>query len=829
MIKHFPVLLLCGALLFHSAAQGQEEISYEDKPCVTEIEGLPWLPDTGEKGVYGEDDRRDVYMEEDYDKLQWAASTCALIYTTRLTLHSDGSAVISAPAMYMRSGLPACDDEPFKNQPTASYCSGFMVGDDLIVTAGHCFSAGHMDSVRFIFGFDMLDYRDPRLEFEARQVYKAVEVISFIGSSSKDHCVVRVDRPITARGARPFPLRREGKVQVGEPLGIIGHPAGLPKKLAFGNTYVRSSSSPEYFVANLDAFTGNSGSPVINAMTGYVEGILVRGDTDFEYFDTCFRSRTVPNDAGRGEEVTRSTVFASYVPDIESYQGSLRLNKPVYHCASPMTITVIDRDLRQQSVISVEVETINGDREMLLLNQDAEEQDKFKGTIQLRSGDPDPDSGYVEVTHGDLIIVRYVDEENSQGEVEIIEVEASVDCIKPIIDSVKISFVSANQAQVQFTTDESSMALVYYGLSCDKLNNQAQGVPGVTTHNVTLTGLTKERIYFFTVAALDDAGNEGQDTNNGFCYSFQTTANAKVFTEYFNTQNRTDIEYGQVTFVPGVQPDYYQACYQDVADFPVEPAGEELILDDDDFLRIDMEEGLTFSYYGSVYNHFYIGSNGYITFQQGDTTFQALPSQHFLFPRISAFMCDLNPTAKGNIRLARLSDRYCVSFIDVPLYSGTGNYGPENSHNFMIELFFNGIIRITWKEVTAPRSIVGLATGLGAPISFVSMKLKNQGDCGALAYAGVPHSADSDGDWQISTEELWRVVGYYQEGYHCDSTSADGFATGEGPQDCTPHDSDFMEQDWKISFSELLRLIQLHNARGYMPDPSSEDGYAPLP
>ena len=36
-----------------------------------------------------------------------------------------------------------------------------------------------------------------------------------------------------------------------------------------------------YFTANLDTYRGNSGSPVFNAITHKVEGVLVRGEQDF--------------------------------------------------------------------------------------------------------------------------------------------------------------------------------------------------------------------------------------------------------------------------------------------------------------------------------------------------------------------------------------------------------------------------------------------------------------------------------------------------------------------------------------------------------------------
>ena len=53
-------------------------------------------------------------------------------------------------------------------------------------------------------------------------------------------------------------------------------------KIADG-AWVRKNTNPVFFQTNLDAFGGNSGSPVLNSETGEVEGILVRGEIDYSY------------------------------------------------------------------------------------------------------------------------------------------------------------------------------------------------------------------------------------------------------------------------------------------------------------------------------------------------------------------------------------------------------------------------------------------------------------------------------------------------------------------------------------------------------------------
>ena len=118
-----------------------------------------------------------------------------------------------------------------------------MVGDDIIVTAGHCFDGSDIGRVKFVFGFVMEDENTPVLTLPSSQVYTGVELLGQALSGDLDYAVVRVDRTITASGAMPFDIRREGVVPVGAQVGVIGHPSGLPMKIAFGaSTLVRSAA-----------------------------------------------------------------------------------------------------------------------------------------------------------------------------------------------------------------------------------------------------------------------------------------------------------------------------------------------------------------------------------------------------------------------------------------------------------------------------------------------------------------------------------------------------------------------------------------------------------
>ncbi|MBI1320748.1 MAG: hypothetical protein GC168_17630 [Candidatus Hydrogenedens sp.] len=110
----------------------------------------------------------------------------------------------------------------------------------------------------------------------------------------------------------------------------------------------------------------------------------------------------------------------------------------------------------------------------------------------------------------------------------------------------------------------------------------------------------------------------------------------------------------------------------------------------------------------------------------------------------------------------------------------------------------------------------------------------SQGVDFAFCLITARHSADQNDDGIISIGELLRVIQFYNAGgLHCAAAqqiTEDGFVPGASQPDqgCRPHDSDYNLQDWIISLSELLRLIQLYNNGGYVAcpeDDTSEDGY----
>ncbi len=133
--------------------------------------------------------------------------------------------------------------------------------------------------------------------------------------TAKDYALIRLTKKVT--GHKPLPVNRKNDLEKGDGLFIIGHPMGLPVKIADDST-VRDNSPESHFVADLDSYSGNSGSPVFNAQTRLIEGILVRGDKNFvKTPEGLNASYIVAQDAGRGSDITRVSLVSSFIPEIE--------------------------------------------------------------------------------------------------------------------------------------------------------------------------------------------------------------------------------------------------------------------------------------------------------------------------------------------------------------------------------------------------------------------------------------------------------------------------------------------------------------------------------
>jgi len=197
--------------------------------------------DASTRVIYGNDDRKDLVDSRDMAHLRLAESTAALVMNDKFIVQPNGSARIDTQVF--GSAYQLCLDEPFFDQPVGAFCTGFLVGPDLLATAGHCISSeARCKKTSVVFDFEIdVPRRDPAL-VSTQNIYRCQSVIETkVLPSGEDWALIRLDRPVVNR--QPLRLRSQGRATAGDSLFVVGHPAGLPKKIADGVAFVKADAN----------------------------------------------------------------------------------------------------------------------------------------------------------------------------------------------------------------------------------------------------------------------------------------------------------------------------------------------------------------------------------------------------------------------------------------------------------------------------------------------------------------------------------------------------------------------------------------------------------
>ena len=269
--------------------------------CVVLFENLQ----LNSMALYGVDDRRPIQKASKiYQHL--SRSIPAMIHKKHLSEKKDHYILSNFTLKDKYSNLP--DHEDVNRQAVAT-CSGFLFEQNTIFTAGHC-----MDLPRACEDYYwVFDYRDGVKKFPKKNVYRCKKITEYynLPYQGVDFAKIRLKRNVKNREVLLF-RPDEDLIEDGSELFMIGYPLGLPATLTTSG-YIIDNSSENFFYSNLDAFEGNSGSPVFNRETFLVEGILIKGNKDFfekdglqkyfhiDEFNTSYHSKNLK----RGEKVMR--------------------------------------------------------------------------------------------------------------------------------------------------------------------------------------------------------------------------------------------------------------------------------------------------------------------------------------------------------------------------------------------------------------------------------------------------------------------------------------------------------------------------------------------
>ncbi len=230
-----------------------------------------------------------------------------------LTDNGNGTTTVSTtPFTTTDDGSALCTDVRFYGQPVGFglACSSFLVGPDLLATAGHCISewGWTWDKWKYINGYVRNSDGSVATTFHNSTIYTPVRLVAYgvnaLSGSQDDWALVRLDRPVDATplpvDPAPYQPGNNQFAPLWPSMGEFGYDRGLPLK------YDTTNSAAVYwnnygFLAPLDIFPGCSGGPVFDLQSHVVRGLNAGTFSDDYVLDSsgkCWRPNVLPSGGG---------------------------------------------------------------------------------------------------------------------------------------------------------------------------------------------------------------------------------------------------------------------------------------------------------------------------------------------------------------------------------------------------------------------------------------------------------------------------------------------------------------------------------------------------
>jgi hypothetical protein len=209
--------------------------------------------------------------------------------------------------------------------------------------------------------------------------------------------------------------------------------------------------------------------------------------------------------------------------------ANIALNQSEYRLPDLVTVEVGDADLAGGPGPLVRFHSDTDIDPITIALQETPTPGLFRGFVPLVSATNAPDTNVLRALHGQRIYAEYFDASGA----EAIQTEAEIDSMLPNITDIIVS-PGYEETIITWSTDEPTDALVQFGESTF-LSRTAYDPEYALDHELILSGLVPDRLYYFQVVSRDPAGNARVDDNDTTLHQFKTLVPKP--TPYFDTMD----------------------------------------------------------------------------------------------------------------------------------------------------------------------------------------------------------------------------------------------------------------------------------------------------
>lgn len=253
-------------------------------------------------GIHEKDDR--VYARfASAQQQELAKSIATIIPHYKLRAQSRGYYKIDA--VPLEEKRPLCSEgQKFSKDLSFSHCTATLLTEKYVVTSGHCIENFYHDRISERSNSRL---KNQRIVFNVKSdnqliseddIYSIKYVHEFVFVQGiLDYAILELDRKVSFNPS----IRMHKGEQAIDSVFSMGHSEGTNLKF-LGNT--RNLKVRSFFVhSDLDAFEGDSGSPVFETNSGALVGIINAGPKDYVFDGTrnCFEYHRI----GQGKALTR--------------------------------------------------------------------------------------------------------------------------------------------------------------------------------------------------------------------------------------------------------------------------------------------------------------------------------------------------------------------------------------------------------------------------------------------------------------------------------------------------------------------------------------------